>query len=426
MTDEIRRAMDARLSALEASPERRARIRAQIAQCHQEEEPKVKRKMSMAVVVAIALLIALGGIGVAEMAGFNLFDFFAQNTQQSKEFFDIDQRTLDDLQEKGTMISATGSPMEVEALEGYVQLHDAYYDGDVLFLSTVTREWETSVAAVEWTPTEEELAAHNPEKWPIWPRDASPYPQEQPFIDAFNAAQEAHQPYGYKTYQYIDTFTSFRTAGGETVMFIGDRRVVTADGLVYTVLQMQSPLPEEIRQKETIEIQMTVVIDVEYHWFDGEKHYYWSEETEPVVATATIARGSDTRQRRYQGGSAVVDGVTVTAEAVVSPYLAHVILHAEEPLFLTETDEQGAVVDPWSVTVADGETGEAFSSLFAGLTQRRGYGPEQKFVFYQKYSEDGLTCERYVGLSGDIPDSLTLTVGRDGAEEVSFVLDPVD
>ena len=424
MTDEIRKAMDARLAALEPSPERRARIRAEIAHMNQEEEPQMKRKLSTAMVVAIALMIALSGIAVAEIAGLNLFAFFAQNTQQETEYWDIDQRILTDLQEKSTLISASIAPTEVEMLDGYIQLHDAYYDGDVLFLGTVTREWETSRAAVEWTPTEEELAEHAPEKWPIAEREASPYQQEQPFIDAFNEAQVNHQPYGYKTYHYIETFISYRTAGGTTVMPIGDRRTMTEDGTAYSVLQMQSPLPEEIRQKETIEIELIVPINVEYHWFDGEKHYYWSEDVDTVVSTATIARSQDARQLRYQSEPAVIDGVTVTAEAVVSPYLAHVTLRAEEPVFLPETDEQGEPVDPWSVRVVDGGTGGELSTLFAGLTQRRSYGPEEKFVFYQKYSEDGMTCERYLSLVGAMPDSLTVTVSRENTEQATFALTP--
>ena len=414
MTDEIRRAMDARLSSLEASPERRARIRAQ---CHQEEKPKVKRRLYMAVVVAIALMIALGGIGVAEMTGFNLFDFFARNTRQAKEHFDIDQQTLNDLQEKSTLISASSSPMEVEALEGYIRLHDAYYDGDVLFLGNIAREERYARVVVAWTPTEEELAGHEPEAWPIWPREAASE-QEREIIGAFDAAREARRPYGFKRYQYSRLMAGCRTAEGTQVMPIGSRSMATRDGVAYVVQQMQSPLPEEIRQKEIIEIELTAPMTVEYHWFDGEKYYYWSEAVEPVVGTATIVRSKDARQLRYQGEPGVLDGVTVTAEAIVSPYLAHVVFRAKEPVFLP-----GEAAD-WCVSVVDDGTGEELSGMYERLTYQRPGEPGQTYVFYQMISEDGLTCERYVSLSGDMPGSLTLTVGRDGAEAARFVVRP--
>ena len=55
MNDErIRNAMNRRLSALEASPARRARIRQRIAQ---EEEKKMKKKLSTGLIVALALML---------------------------------------------------------------------------------------------------------------------------------------------------------------------------------------------------------------------------------------------------------------------------------------------------------------------------------------------------------------------------------
>ena len=58
----VREAMDRRLSSLEASALRRARIRQRI---EREEEPEVKRKLTIGMAFALIAALALGGAAVA-------------------------------------------------------------------------------------------------------------------------------------------------------------------------------------------------------------------------------------------------------------------------------------------------------------------------------------------------------------------------
>jgi cytochrome c-type biogenesis protein CcmH/NrfG len=59
---EIRQAVDHRLSALDDDPSRRARILRRI---EKEGEPQVKKKLSVGLVFAIVLLLILAGVALA-------------------------------------------------------------------------------------------------------------------------------------------------------------------------------------------------------------------------------------------------------------------------------------------------------------------------------------------------------------------------
>ena len=63
----IREGLERRLSGLEASGERRARIRDAVATC-QKEERTMKRKLSMALVAALALIAIAAAVAVAARA----------------------------------------------------------------------------------------------------------------------------------------------------------------------------------------------------------------------------------------------------------------------------------------------------------------------------------------------------------------------
>ena len=71
--EKVKRALDARLASLSASPERRARIRAAALK---EEERTMKRKWTVGVALAAVLVLSLTGAALA-ISG-NLFELFAQ------------------------------------------------------------------------------------------------------------------------------------------------------------------------------------------------------------------------------------------------------------------------------------------------------------------------------------------------------------
>ena len=134
----IRKALDARLSPLSASPRRREGIRAAVAQ--REKKPIPKRR---SLVLAVALLLALAGAALAVST--NLFARFAQNDRRYEgvldQVTDVTEKPASVLDEKLGMVSA--------------RVDSAYYDGQTL---TLTIAVENARRISEWTPAEEEKA----------------------------------------------------------------------------------------------------------------------------------------------------------------------------------------------------------------------------------------------------------------------------
>ena len=432
MTDESRRAMNARLSALEALPERRARIRARIAQQSAGEGPLVKRRLSVSLVVAIILVVALGGMAAAEMAGLNVFGLFTRGgSVRSARLSEQDLQALESIREKGTLISAAYTPLNDGIPQGYVEIHDAYYDGEVLFLGEIIRDPQEF--AVAWTPTEEDLKAMKAEPWEEIANARTVIlfahaEEEKDVYAAYNEALQAWQPFGLKRYCFIDEGNPYQTTEGSRLQSadISAREWINGEA-TYVVAKMQAPLPEEIRQRETVEIQLPVRFHVESYWFDGARLYRMSEDIDAGVITAVIGRDPDTCRRHYRSEPFDIGGVTVRAEAEVSPYLAHVTLRAEEPIFPLAFSDSGDEEDPWHLDGYDGQ-GRPLRAAYAEThvsydDKARG---SEVIRFYTRSSEDGLTYQRYLHLYGELPETLAVAVGRGGMRTITVELKPVD
>ena len=138
--EKVKRALDARLASLSASPERRARIRAAALK---EEERTMKRKWTVGVALAAVLVLSLTGAALA-ISG-NLFELFAQRDARYQGV--ADQAAV-----------VTEAPARIEdAALGTVRAYvdSAYYDGQSL---TLTIAVENARRAVAWAPSSEELA----------------------------------------------------------------------------------------------------------------------------------------------------------------------------------------------------------------------------------------------------------------------------
>ena len=270
---EIKRALDARLASLDADPARRERVRRRI----EKEEQPVKRKTTVCLAFALALAVTLAGAALA--AGMNVFEYFAQRDAR-----------LAPIAEGSA--PATQTPLSVktnELGESSIRFDSAYYDGQSLLVGIAME----NVSRVEaYTPTEDELAAMEPEA-----EGQMPSPQAEgadaEVIAAFGEAMERGEPYGFAKYTVYPS--DHITAGdgvdvGAWVQLEG----VSGDGTQLLLREMETPLPEEIQDQDQLELHMKIWQSVIRYWFDGETLYMGSEGVQAGEAVCTVTRSEAT------------------------------------------------------------------------------------------------------------------------------------
>ena len=316
----IRKALDARLSPLSASPRRREGIRAAVAQ--REKKPIPKRR---SLVLAVALLLALAGAALA--VGTNLFARFAQNDRRYEgvldQVTDVTEKPASVLDEKLGMVSA--------------RVDSAYYDGQTL---TLTIAVENARRISEWTPAEEEKALLKPEEGarPATPQTAMTEEEKRIMADA-QAAKAAGRPFGIRK-DTIWVHDHFYTEDGISLPpYYGEDE--EENGTLYEIREF-SPLPEDVSGRETLSVYAELGRSTEYYYFDGQKTYWRSEVQRDGVGT--------------------LNGAACTVTAQVSAIELRLTIDAETDAFPLTTrylDGQTWQEQPWMAAVYD-ETGTEY------------------------------------------------------------------
>lgn len=396
MTDEIRRVLKDWFASPDGSEARQARIRARIAGLETEEGPV--RKRSWPRVLALALVsMLLVGTGLAAGLSLNVFNVISDHAHEDD--FDWAKQKLDSLRDKNTLVSTSASnvPQGFD-MDDVIQIHDAYYDGEALFVGCIQNRWR--MPTVEWTPTEEELAQF---ALPSAIRTGNYKPVNKVAETLIEQVLEAGQPYGFKQYIYYDHFSRhLQTTSGVRLWYTyatGSSYNTSADDEhEYGMTQFMAPLPEEIRGKDRIEVQLPVRFETTYYWFDGKELYIWNGEDERAMLTAVIDREPDVPHRQYEQGKITLEDAEVTVEADATPYLLHMVLRTDKPIF--------SPPDPWHWRAYD----DAGHSLDKSFMRSHGSTPMRTDI--HEYGEDGLSWELWLGLFGDIPETLTLEIGH--------------
>ena len=428
MTDEIRRALEARIAASAGSDERQARIMASIAALDKKEEPIVKRKWSMAMALALAAMLIVG-TGLATGLKLNLFGLLSQSNPSNQYNWEQDRIKLSRLGEKNTLISVSADAPEGIQLDQMIQVQDAYYDGYVLLVGYMQGESELFHPFIEWAPTEEEPADLSK---PVLLDMSGDYFFDQEVQASFRAAADAGETWGRK-WVTVSGGYDFLTTNGNKLWTGGTNYADTIDeerSCYYAVKQFASPLPEEIRDKGEIVLQMPFTFDTSYYWFDGSNLYHWFSEDEEGVLTVTVGRDTDVPQGQYSSEKVRLNGTELTVEATaVTPYLLHVTMSAEKPYF---TPGEGGPMT-WiahnqfgqqcsmSAKVygeADLELGAMMQKIIFGDLPSRQYA---QFI-YPDCSEDGTSKELWLDLFGEIPEAVTMIVRQNGIKEATVTL----
>lgn len=347
MKDEIRRAMDARLAALEASPERRARIQARIEATEHKEELVMKRKLSMVVALAAALVL-LGGTALAAGLGLNLFEYFGSTRGLWAE-----------LAERSVLETDVPFTVEHDVMgDAETRITNAYYDGQQLIVAYELQDGRKFEA---WTPTEEQKAKLKRDEWQpgselyndFYIEDVGE--EQAKTIAAVREAVEAGQPAGYVT---RSIHTEGLMANGALVRLAMKDQATLEDGTRYSLMEFCWPLPEAMRFQDALEVRMQLWQLVSYCWFDGADWYIYQDEYKPVGwMTATVPRDT-TMEIRRMTGSGEVNGVPVSVTAELIGNRGNVTVTAEGDIFqpVNWKDRTGVhTANPWRIQVTDAD-----------------------------------------------------------------------
>lgn len=331
-----------RLSGLTASEQRRMRIRAAVSP-EREDERRVKRTFSKALVFALVAALLAATVAFAER--FNLFNFFGGRDGRYSAV--APYATLE-----------MAEPVLVEHPElgtAEASIDSAYFDGLSLNLAyriTQSRKVE------EYTPAADELQLMKIGNADVLAADFS---QNEPGIEvlsAWNRAIENGTPYGYRK---TAVYTGDHTVTDDGVDIFPDSAFPTYNekGEFCEMREFACPLPDEIRGRGELKVNMDVRQETVYRWFDGTNCYWRTEWTEIGTMTAVIPRSGETR--RFSGAGKI-GGVPCTASAEVSPMVSVITFESEEPLnaFLCAAPEGTDDGDCWAEMTAADESGNIY------------------------------------------------------------------
>ena len=381
--DTVRHAMNARLSGLTASEERRARIRNAALS---KDEPRMQRKIAAILAFALAALL-LAGAALAAKA--NLFARFAARDARY-------EGVLEQVTEVKEMPAAVEDE-KVGAVRAYVD--SAYYDGRTLTLALVV---ENGKHAEMWTPTEEELSQmeeSDADDFPLF-EDEAPCAEEIRLEQAYLEAREAGTPFGYRK-DSVWVHDQFHTDDGVDLPPCSADAETGENGELYMMREF-TDLPQSVAERDTLSVYVELGRSTVYYYFDGEKDYWRVDVQREGVGRirATVSRNG--AEAETFAGSGMLNGANCTAEATVSAMEITLTIAADADVFPTVEHETGAgkwTEQPWMAAIYD-ETGREY--LPREGAQAAGGANTLAIPF------DG---------SGHIPQELTVYVYRCGIDD---------
>ncbi|MBQ8955055.1 MAG: hypothetical protein IJ048_13175, partial [Clostridia bacterium] len=272
----------------------------------------------------------------------------------------------------------TQTPLSVESDElgeSSVRFDVAYYDGQSLLVGIVM---ENTSRIEPFTPTEEELAAMEPVEDGQMP---SPLAEgaDAEVIAAFGEAMEQGRPYGFARYTVYPS-DHITTGDGVDVGPSVGWEALSDDGLCLQLREMETPLPEEIQDRDQLELHLKTWQSVSRYWFDGETLYMGSERSQAGEAVCTVTR-SEASFATY-AGEGEYNGTPVSLTLSLSALHGDLTVAAEGDAFPAGPDH-----DTWYDVILLDEDGYALQELENGVD-----------LNYIRASYDGL---------GRLPESLT-------------------
>ncbi len=339
---EVQDRVNRRLSGLAASEQRRMRIRTAINAERKEAQP-MKRTISKTLVFAIVAVMLMATVAIAEHL--NLFHFFGERDERYNAVAPYATLTVTEpaLVEHPQLGTATAS------------IDSAYFDGLSLNLAYRITQGQN---VTEYKPTEAELTLMTSGNAEVLVAVLS---ENEPGIDilrAWNQALEAGTPYGYRK---VSVYTSDHTLTDDGIDIYPDSAspAYNENREFCEMREFECPLPDAIRTRQELKVNIGVKQEIVYYWFDGTNCYWRTEREDIGTMTATIPRNGESKK---YAGTGTINGTSCTITAEASPMASVMTIECDAPIntFLNAASEGTDERDCWVEAIAIDENGNKF------------------------------------------------------------------
>ena len=358
--NDIRQAMEHRLSALDGASSRRARILRRI---EREGAPGVGRKWSVGLIAAVALLLTFAGAALALTA--NLFTLFAERDGRYEKA--ADQAAL-----------ATSTPVLAEGVSA--RFDGALYDGMTL---NVALGVERYCRVTEFTPDAQALSSMEavPEL-PAFPLDENDGDLSAA-RRALKSAVEDGIPYGYVSVQYLPSDRVVTDDGIDIPPYRGDALVDEA-GRYVEMLEFVSPLPQALQNLDVLTLNCDIDRYEDAWYFDGRTLYLRNARAKAGTIRASVSRSEGLVQEMRcacgAGSASCVVSAQVSAMGAVMTFTGAEGLTLRK--LLGDSAEIPGDMDPtdvWIDMTAQDEKGRVYRSEY-GLDADQPFPVTQTFM----------------------------------------------
>lgn len=339
----LKKAMDTRLSGLAATPESREMVLQQI-----RGEKVMKKKITTGLILVIVLVILMAGAAIA-LHG-NLFSVFSK-----------DNSAMQYVADHARTVEPKETPGRETAEESPVVMDSTYFDGTSLYLSYRLKGGASRIE--EYTPAAEDLQAMQQAGSMVAPLMT----EENAVLTTFIQHYQAGTAGGYHS-RTTGRSDHIKTTEGIDVPWQTDRTEKQGDDLI-CYIKFSSPLPDDVAKADTFTLQLTFYPSDIYMWFDGQKLYSRSIKEKEYTVLADIDRSSTDAQKRILG-QGNISGQTIFVNAMVSPVFITLTYPAVEGLEFALLDQAtGEEADCISV---EPQTDGTILQTFAGLGRMPG------------------------------------------------------
>ena len=238
-----------------------------------EARPVMKRKMTLTLAAAVLAVVMLAGAALA--AGLNLFEYFGKFDERLHTI--APETAVEDAPTAEIVTDALGTTR--------AKIDSAYYDGQSLIVAYTVENYR---GYKTFAPTETELAEMT-EDADFLAEARETGADQKESVKAFQAAVERKQPFGIVEYEIA---VGGRCATDDGVELTpADVDVESAeDGPLYSLFECETPLPEAVRDRDSLNLVLPVELYTSWHWFDGEKIFERHAKETLAALTATVSR----------------------------------------------------------------------------------------------------------------------------------------